>query len=260
MTARRAADLGRTARTALVISVVLTIALYAVPYGHHLAYPLMLLSTLVHELGHGIAAILMGGEFAEFRMWSNGSGVARSAVEPGAAHAFVSAGGLCGPAVAAAVFLWLGRSPVWAKRCLAAFGVFLLIALLLWVRGGFAIAFVGAVGAACVAIAVLTTAETAQIALVFVATQLALSVYSRGDYLFMQWANTGAGKMPSDVQRMAEALGGPYWFWGGLCAAFSAAVLLAAGWLYLRPSSRGSGAGGALTARRPSPRSTPRAP
>lgn len=228
--------LSSKARTALAVSIVVTFALYAIPKGWYLAYPLMLISTVVHEMGHGIASILMGGDFVDFHMWTNGSGVARStSVGSGAAAAFVSAGGLCGPAVAAGVFLWLGRSPTWARRCLAAFGAFLVLSLIIWVRGGFGMAFVGGLAAVCIATAIYAKAEVAQIALVFLATQLALSVYSRGDYLFMQYAETGAGKFPSDSQQMANAIGGPYWFWGGLCAAFSAAVLVAAGWAYLRP-------------------------
>lgn len=228
-----------SARTALWVSVFITIALYVIPNAWYLAYPLMLISTVVHELGHGIATLLVGGDFQHLHMWANGAGVAHNVDVPdGAARAFVSAGGLCGPAVAAGLFLIVGRSPVWAKRCLAAFGGFLVLALALWVRGGFGIAFVAALAAACLGIAIYTTAETAQIALVFLATQLALSVYSRGDYLFKQWADTGEGKMPSDVQHMADALGGPYWLWGVLCAAFSAGVLVLAGWRYLAVTRR----------------------
>jgi hypothetical protein len=257
-------DLAASARNALIASVVATFVLYAIPHGWYLAYPLMLISTVVHELGHGVAAILVGGDFSSFEMWSNGSGVAHnSGVEPGAARAFVSAGGLCGPAVAAGLFLWLGRRPIWAKRCLAAFAAFLVLALILWVRGAFGIAFVGALAAACILVAIYTTAETSQIALVFLATQLALSVYSRGDYLFKQWASTGAGKLPSDTEHMAEALGGPYWVWGLLCALFSAGVLALGAWRYVftrrsrgsaAPSGRPRSSTGPSSPRPPAPR------
>src|SRR5687768_11466221 len=100
------ADLVSRARTMLLVSAGVTLGLYLIPYGWYVAYPLMLISTLVHELGHGVAAVLMGGDFHEYRMWADGSGVATSSgVGSGAARAFVSAGGLCGPAVAAAVCL-----------------------------------------------------------------------------------------------------------------------------------------------------------
>ena len=48
------------ARLVLLASVVLTVLLYVVPYGRYVAYPLMLLSTLVHEMGHGVANLVVG--------------------------------------------------------------------------------------------------------------------------------------------------------------------------------------------------------
>jgi len=60
---------------------------------------------------------------------------------------------------------------------------------------------------------------------VFLSTQLALSVFSRADYLFTAVATTGAGTMPSDTAQIAAALGGPHWAWGLACGAFSIVVL-----------------------------------
>ena len=41
----------------LVGSIIATLLLwYVIPYGRTIAYPLVLLSTLVHEMGHGLAA------------------------------------------------------------------------------------------------------------------------------------------------------------------------------------------------------------
>ena len=229
------AALVRRARWTLFISVAVTLALYVVPYGYYVAYPLILISTVVHELGHGIAALLVGADFVDFRMWADGSGRALHSMSGGAfARAFVAAGGLCGPAVAAGLFLAAGRDPKWARRCLGAFGLFLAVCLVLWVRGSFGMLFVGALAAACIALAVIASDQIGQLGLVFLAVQLALSVYSRSDYLFTRVAETATGPMPSDVQQMADALAAPYWFWGGLCAAFSAAVLLIGGWTLVR--------------------------
>jgi hypothetical protein len=229
------ATLVRRARWVLLLSAAVTVALYVVPQAQFLAYPLMLISTVVHELGHGIASLLVGGTFVEFRMYSNGSGVAmHGGIDGNFASAFVSAGGLVGPALAAGVFLGLGRRPAWARLCLLAFGVFLTVCLFLWVRGSFSIVFVAGLAATCIAIGLLASAQLSQLALVFLAVQLALSAYARSDYLFTKYAETGKGLMPSDVQQMANALILPYWFWGALCAAFSILVLLVGGWRYLR--------------------------
>ncbi len=228
--------LSHRARIALVVSAAVTLALYLIPYGNYVAYPLLLISTLVHELGHGIAAVLVGGDFEKLQMWSNGSGVAwHTAPRSGAAQAFIAAGGLCGPAVAAAGMFALAPKTERARWALGIFGGVLALALLLVVRNWFGAAFCFILAAATLTIAIYGSAHLAQNALLFLAVQLALSVYSRGDYLFMKEAHTTRGPMPSDSQHMAEAMGvGSYWFWGAACAVFSAAMLLLGAYIFWR--------------------------
>ena len=67
--------------------------------------------------------------------------------------------------------------------------------------------------------------DTAQLVVLFVGIQLALSVFSRSDYLFTSVAITASGNGPSDVARMADALFLPYWVWGLVCGGFSVWVL-----------------------------------
>jgi len=77
------------------------------------------------------------------------------------------------------------------------------------------------------------TARVAQAVVAFLGVQLALSVFSRADYLFTEVATTGSGRHPSDVANIAAALGFPYWFWGGLCALLSVTALATGGWAFL---------------------------
>jgi hypothetical protein len=222
--------LGTIDKRTLVIllgSVAVTLLLYyVVPYGRVIARPLLLLSTLVHELGHGVAAVITGGDFVDFRMWWDGSGVARHSGGSGRfTRAFIAAAGLLGPAFMAALGLWLGRKPARAKKTLAVFGVLLLVALALVVRGAFGMVFVAVVAALLLLIGLKGSARVAQTTLLFVASQLALAVFSRADYLFTATAQTGGGSMPSDVGQMSEALFLPYWFWGAVCALLSLGLL-----------------------------------
>ncbi len=215
------------ARVVLLVSIGLTTLLYLVPYGRVVAYPLMLLSTLAHEMGHGISAVLLGGSFEQFQMWPDGSGKAELRVRDSAlAQALVAAGGLVGPAVAAAIGFALGRTERGARVALYALAVLLALALLLVVRNIFGVVFVVIGLAGCSFAAWKASGEIAQLLLVFLAVQLALSVFSRGDYLFAESAQTADGLMPSDVGQMAAALWLPYWFWGLVCGGLSAAVLL----------------------------------
>src|SRR3954462_7337992 len=88
----------RQAAIVLIGSVAITLAMFAIPSPQHtwfLLAPFRWLHIYVHEFGHGIAALLVGGQFDQFQMWTY-SGVATvGGISSGPAAAFVSAGGLC---------------------------------------------------------------------------------------------------------------------------------------------------------------------
>lgn len=210
-------------RWILVGSVVVTIALYAIPYGQYVAYPLFLLSTYAHEMGHGLTALLVGGEFDAFVMAPDGSGQAYLQVpDSRVARAMTAAGGLMGPSVLAAVFFGLARRSKSAHTGLLLFGVATWLAFVLVVRNVFGWVFVGTLAAVCTYLGVKSTARVAQVALAFMAVQLSLSVFSRRHYLFVESAGSG----PSDVAQIANALVLPYWIWGLVCGTISVLVLI----------------------------------
>jgi hypothetical protein len=229
----------RQAAIVLFGSVAVTLAMFLIPSPENtwwLLAPFRWLHIYVHEFGHGIAAVLAGGDFLKFEMYTY-SGVAYTSGVSGAlAAAFVCAGGLCGPAVVGGAFLAAGRNVRWARLALAAFGAFMLVSLLLWTRSPFGWGFGAAVAALSLGVALYARPSHAQMVLVFLGTQLALSVYTGGGYLFTQYVEIQNGhRGPSDVQVMSEALGLPYWFWGIVCGAFSVIVLLGGLWFYLKP-------------------------
>ena len=212
----------RSRGTILVLTAVVTLVLFSIHELRFLAYPLVLLSTLAHELGHGLTALLVGGSFQTLQIWPDASGAATWAGDGGRlAMAAVAAGGLVGPAIAAGALFALARKPKTAKTALIVLGSFLLLVDLLWVRNLFGFFFVVLVAAGCLALGIKTSPSTSRFALVFLGVQLALSVFSRADYLFSEVAETGAGPMPSDTAQIAEALLLPYWFWGTLCGGLS---------------------------------------
>lgn len=211
----------------LGLSTLITLGLYIIPLGGFVAYPLLMLSTLVHEMGHGLTALMVGGYFNSFQMWSNGSGVAQiGGFSNRFASALVSAGGLLGPACAAALGFIFSRKEGLARFAFTLLGVFLVASEFLWVRNTFGWFFVGILSAIYLWLAQQRSGQLAQAALVFFSLQLSLSVFSRSDYLFTPVAYTAEGVMPSDVAQIANVLFLPYWFWGGLCGVFSVLVLL----------------------------------
>jgi hypothetical protein len=64
----------------LIILIIIYFALkYFIPYGNYLVYPINLLVTFLHELGHSFFAILTWGEVKSVQVNLNGSGYATTA-------------------------------------------------------------------------------------------------------------------------------------------------------------------------------------
>ena len=217
----------RNGPIALVVSILFTLVMYYGPTPDFIYRPLILLSTLAHELGHGLTAALIGAEFDSFQMYKDGSGVAiwRGSVG-NIGRAVISAGGLIGPAVVAGILFAAARRPRSAKLMLWFFSAALTILLILVVRNLFGIVFVAAVSFVTAIVATKASEGFCQWYCSFIGAQLGLSVFSRSDYLFTDVAQTELGPMPSDVAQMAEALILPYWFWGGFCGLLSIGILL----------------------------------
>ncbi len=187
-------------------------------------------------MGHGVAAWIVGGEFRELHIMKDTSGYAITATHGDFANAMVLGGGLIGPAVGAAVSFVMARRATTARVCLVLIGAILAIMEIVVVRNGFGLVFIGILAAVCLGVGLKASAEAAQLVLMIFAVQLALSVFSRSDYLFVQ----NAGDKPSDVQQMSNVLGLPYWFWGLACGAISLIVVTAGAWLLVRPKPRAS--------------------
>jgi TM2 domain-containing membrane protein YozV len=218
----------------MIASLIVTAALYTIPYVRVLAWPLVLLSTLAHELGHGLAAAVLGGRFEALRMYPDASGVATWSGPLGRIGvATVAGAGLIGPALAAFCMLAFGRTPRGARMMLGCVGTGLVVVALLVARNPFGFVFILLLAGTLIAVATRSD-RLAQMTVVLIAVQLALAVFSRSDYLFTRTAMTSAGPAPSDVTVMASALFLPYWFWGILCGALSLALLAAGARRFLR--------------------------
>ncbi|MFV9503866.1 MAG: M50 family metallopeptidase [Oscillochloridaceae bacterium umkhey_bin13] len=73
-----------------------------------LAFPLRLLTTIIHELSHGLAAIMTGGEFLRFVVFPDGSGLAYTR---GGVRFLIIPAGYVGTALFGAGLIMLGRYP-----------------------------------------------------------------------------------------------------------------------------------------------------
>lgn len=116
----------------LFVALSLLVVLSNIPYGHYILYPFELFSTWIHELCHGLAALILGGEFRSLHIYSDTSGRAWTAVAPSTWNAVVVASaGYLGTTLLGALMLILQR-PSAFSRSVAAGTSILLTVLLFW--------------------------------------------------------------------------------------------------------------------------------
>jgi len=96
-----------------------TLLMAALPWLGWLNYPFRLLLTIVHELGHGLAALFTGGAFINFVVHPNGAGLAHTA---GGWRFVVIPAGYLGVALFGAVLILLGRNHRWSRIALGIIG------------------------------------------------------------------------------------------------------------------------------------------
>lgn len=199
--------------------------------------PLIWLSTLCHELAHGLAALLAGGELVQLSVYADGSGVAtHRGVYSALERAFIAAAGPLGPALAGLVLLASLRHRRGARLLLGFAAATLLVVLVLWVRNLFGLAFVTGLMVSIGLAAAYAPDRLLYLAAGFLGVQMGLSTFSNMDYLFSAGALTGTGALPSDTQQIADTLGLTYWLWGGLLALLSVATVVLGLWISVRKS------------------------
>eukprot|EP01080_Neovahlkampfia_damariscottae_P008357 gene8357-182_t len=199
-----------------IISVALvTIFLWRFRYGELILYPFTLVSTFVHELGHGLTAKLVGFQFSSLLMETDGSGMAVFYYPEDASRfalAFVSFMGPMNGPFMGSIFIIL-RSFNLTKQIIYFFIIALTLTGILYIGNFFGFIFIIAMIA--LLIIVLQTKEIFQIFFVdMLGTQIAIGIYHDLEYLFTYEVEGMNGKMMlSDTGSIQQVLILPHWFW-----------------------------------------------
>lgn len=197
----------------------LSVLLWRVPYVGWLLYPFQVYGTFIHELCHGMAAILTGGEFRRFAVHPDLSGAAWSA---GGWRWVVTSAGYIGSAGFGGLLALLSARGVPAGWVLKVLGGTLAFLCVLFVRNLFGI------GAGLVLSALLFAAGTkmprryADTLLLFLAVQMmANGLDSLLDLLRL----SVTGDTLTDAQIMAQQTGVPAVVWVLLWTAVTLGML-----------------------------------
>lgn len=211
-----------------VISVFTMLAWHFLPFGRLVLYPFIILGTWFHELGHGLTALVLGGNFHKLELFADGSGVAFWSGEVfggGIGRAIVAGGGPIAPTIIGAMFLLLSRNTKRARLIMLLFSFTLAISTAVWVRSLFGAVFIAILAIIIFFIAVKGNDRFNKFTLQFIAIQAFMSMYLSIDYLFSSSGTTATGVYYSDTYWMQSGLLLPYWFWAGAICLFSGLLI-----------------------------------
>lgn len=225
-------------RAIITAAIVMWVVSRWVPFGDYILYPFTLLTTWVHEMGHGIAALIVGGRFRELEIFANASGLAYTAAAPGWRDAMVSAGGLLAPPIVGASILAFVHGPKRAKIFLTALSAALVISLLIWVRSSVGLLVVPPLAALFGWAAWGGWREQPERRVILaqaIGMVLAIDTITRMvSYVFKKTVEVDGEKRLSDIARIAEQMGGHYLLWGVLITVVALGLLALGAWRAFR--------------------------
>ena len=227
----KSGNTGWSSRRALVFAALAVLFLRELmPLGHFFLYPFTLLATWVHEMGHGLAAICVGGHFSALEIFSDASGLAHTSEDPGIKVGVVAAAGLVAPPIAGALVLAFARGPRRTKIVLWVLAAALALSLFIWVRSLAGWLAMPVVIAAIVYASLRFSDNRRLLFAQFIGLLLGLDTISRLDYLFAKATLIDGELRASDTATVAASWGGNYFLWGMLLAAVSLAFVAVGLW------------------------------
>ena len=210
----------------------LSLVLRQVPVLAWAVYPFQLLVTLIHELCHGLAALLTGGRFLNFTIAPNASGLAITA---GGWRWLVVPAGYLGAALFGGLLLVLtNRSPSARERRWLATGLGLFFALmtLLFARNFTAITVGGLAALALLGLGRYGPRLWLTFGLNLLAIQCILNALD--SLMGLMRLNAGPFQVPNDAQTMADLTHVPALVWAILWSLAALALLVGSVYMALR--------------------------
>ena len=200
------------------------------PFGGLILWPFNLITTFVHEMGHGITAILSGGSIAKIEVFVNGSGLATTRHSGGFSNSNIgnalrAAGGLIAPSVIGSLFIIAGKSRKASSRTLLVFSLFILICCLLWVRTTTGFLILVPAGALFLFISLKASAIIQHFLIQFMGVFMLVDTFTDNiRYLFIKNAIIDGQDRHSDSAVIAQNLIGGHFMWACIIAAITFAL------------------------------------
>ena len=193
-----------------------------------LGKPFRMLATWVHELGHGLGAIISGGRFEQMILTPQFSGLAHTFTGNKWQQIAVLFGGLLGPAIAGALMLILARRLDQSRLALFLLAGALLATLVFWAGDNFTRVVVFGFCLVITSIALKAWPLVRSLSAHIIALAFCLNAVADFNYFFMNAADIGIYSGKSDTGALAEIIGGPHLFWALVPSVLSILILYGA--------------------------------
>jgi hypothetical protein len=209
----------------LWIAIAVSLVVSLTPWAAFLLYPFKLFTTWVHECGHAVATLLVGGRVTSITIQPDTSGLTHSLVPAGRlGGGIVTSAGYLGAAAVGCLLVAATRVERWAPIILRSLAICLFVTLVFWMRNVFGIVVVLAWGVTLMALSRKGVVHAARFFLGLLAVQVALdSVY---DIRVLFLIDRG----PSDAVTMQHLFLLPAWLWASIWMLMSVAMLGATLW------------------------------
>jgi hypothetical protein len=221
-------------RNLLLVCVLLVIAMNF-SEGRYILYPFRIFSTWVHEMCHGFAAILMGGQISEVNIFRDGSGLAYTTSSNSWKRGFIASAGYPGTATTGCLLLLFRRTTLGPTIGTVGIGLCMIMTCIFWVRGTFGLAMILSEGIFLVLCGWKLPAHILDNLFNFLAATCCLNAVESIQDLFAVGSYVIGGEevTSSDAHTVAEKWGMDYRFWAilWLCMSF---VLTVAGIVFAR--------------------------
>lgn len=187
--------------------------------------PVAFLGTWVHEMGHGLGAIMTGGQFLEMVVSPDFSGMAYTSFSGKTAHMILIITGLLAPSFVGALLLILARGLGQGRLALGLLTFGLFVCGILWAGDLFTRVTVMVAGFILGLIAIKTPQTVRVIFAQIVAVSICLNAVNQIDYYFMRGGLSGGRQVMSDTEVLTQIFGLPHVIWALLLTATALLML-----------------------------------
>ena len=208
------------------IAVFLCLSLQAYPGTRWLLWPLKQFGVYVHELFHGLSSYVFGGSFVSMTMFPDGGGFATTTYYSSVGIAFVSAGGLLGPAILGGIILFFSRRFRLSNYLLKGLAVLFVLSAMLWASDWYTAGLGLGIAVVLGAVSFFPYKGIVRVFTQYLGVQLCLENLLDFDYMFTESFQRDGVEIMSDTAGIAAALGGSYFMWACIIAFLTLVIVV----------------------------------